>query len=349
MTLTPYHLEERYQEPISGSEIDQQDKPEAKSKRSWWKTALRIAVTITLFAFLLKSVSWAPLLQTFKHLRYDMFLLGLAAGVMCVLFSSCGWYVLILAERIHCSLARLIRLYLVGMAFSHFLPTNMGGDAIKAFYVGRESGNMAGSMSAVLMSRVTSFSGMLLIALPGLAILRSEFSASTIAWFLILSLLLIMAIVSIIAVTAILPTISTLFLKYSWAHTKVFNTIVYVGRALYMMRKRPGTLGVAVIFGMLFWIAGFVNYYGYAMALNIHVPFSFYVVAIPLVSIVATLPISINGFGVREGAFVYIFSTIHIPTTTSLLIALLVDAQVLFFGLIGGCIYFSMGWKGKVE
>lgn len=349
MTLIRYHLEERYQKPLSGSETDQQDKPEEKSKRSWWKTALRIAVTITLFAFLLKSVSWEPLLQTFKHLRYDMFLLGLAAGVMCVLFSTYGWYVLTLAGRIHCSLVYLVRLYLVGMAFSHFLPTNMGGDAIKAFYVGRESGNMAESTSAVLMSRMTSFFGMLLIALPGLAILHSGFSASTIAWFLVLSLLLILAIASTIAVIAVLPAVSTYFLKYSWSHTKAFNTIVYVGRALRMMRKRPGTLGIAVIFGMLFWIASLVNYYGYAMALNIHVPFSFYVVAIPLVSIVAALPISINGFGVREGAFVYIFSTIHIPATTSLLLALLVDAQVLFFGLIGGCIYFSMGWKGQVR
>jgi uncharacterized membrane protein YbhN (UPF0104 family) len=75
------------------------------------------------------------------------------------------------------------------------------------------------------------------------------------------------------------------------------------------------------------------------------VPLYFFVIAIPFVSIIAALPISINGFGVREGAFVYLFSTIHVPVATSLLLALLVDAQMLLFGLLGGCIYLTMGGK----
>lgn len=349
MTLTHYHLEEQYQQTLSDGEIDQQDNLKGKSRKSWWKTILRAAITMALFVLLLQSVSWTLLFQSLKYLHYDLFLLGLAAGVVCILFSAYGWRTLVLAERIHFDLARLIHLYLVGMAFSHFLPTNMGGDAIKAFYVGRESGNMAGATSAVLMSRVASFFGMLLIALPGLAILHSRFSASTIVWFLVLSLLLLIAISGAIAVAAVLPAVSTRFLKHAWLNTKAFNTIASVGHAIRKASKRPAPLGVAVIFGMLFWIASFASYYGYAMALNIQVPFSFYIIAIPFVSMVAALPISINGFGVREGAFVYVFSTIHVPTTTSLLLALLMDAQMLFFGLIGGCIYLSMGLRGQVK
>jgi hypothetical protein len=68
----------------------------------------------------------------------------------------------------------------------------------------------------------------------------------------------------------------------------------------------------------------------------------FYFVAIPFVSLVTFLPISINGFGVREGAFVFIFSVAHVATATSLLLALFMDAQVLLFGVIGGIIYLTM-------
>ncbi len=96
---------------------------------------------------------------------------------------------------------------------------------------------------------------------------------------------------------------------------------------------------------MLFWIASILNYYGYGTALGLHVPLYFYVIAIPFVSMIAALPISINGFGVRESAFVYLFSTIRIPAATSLLLALLVDAQLLLFGLLGGCIYLTMSGK----
>ncbi len=348
MTLTRYRLV-RYQDTVPDNESNQRNDAQGKARKSWWKIALRAVVTLTLFIFLLKSVSWGLLFQTLTHLHYAMFLLGLAAGVTCVLFSTYGWRTLILAERIQVDLARLIQLYLVGMAFNHFLPTNMGGDAAKAFYVGKESDNIAGATSAVLMSRVTSYFGMLLIALPGLVVLHSKFSPSTITWFLALSLLMITAIAGAIVVAAILPAASVYLLKYSWAKTKIFKTIIDTGRAMSITSKRPRTLCTAITFGILFWIASLTNYYGYAAALNMHISFTFYIIAIPFVSIIAALPISINGFGVREGAFVYIFSTIHVPATTSLLLALLMDAQVLFFGLIGGCIYLSMGLKGQMS
>ncbi len=111
------------------------------------------------------------------------------------------------------------------------------------------------------------------------------------------------------------------------------------------MIKRPHTLFTAILFGILFWIASLLNYYGYASALGLHVPLAFYVVAIPFVSIIASLPISINGFGLRESAFVYLFSTVHVPLLSATLLALLMDAQVLGFGLIGGYIYFAMSKK----
>jgi hypothetical protein len=42
---------------------------------------------------------------------------------------------------------------------------------------------------------------------------------------------------------------------------------------------------------------------------------------------------------------VYAFSTVQVSASTALLLAFLVDVQVLLFGLVGGCIYLSMGTK----
>jgi uncharacterized membrane protein YbhN (UPF0104 family) len=126
----------------------------------------------------------------------------------------------------------------------------------------------------------------------------------------------------------------------------MFVKFLEVGEALSATIRRTRFMLTGTLFGMLFWIASFLNYFGYAAALGLHVPLPFYVIAIPFVSIVTFLPISINGFGVREGTFVYLFSTIHVPPGTALLLALLMDAQVLLFGLIGGCLYSVMS-KGK--
>ena len=312
-------------------------------KKKWMTLTLRALVTSLLFVFLLKSISWSTLLRALLNVDHTYLLMGLAIGVVCVLFSSYGWHSLVLADRIHIDLARLIDLYLVGIAFSHFLPSSMGGDTAKAFYTGRESGNMVSSASAVLMSRITSFLGMLLIALPAIAILHKEFTHQVITWFVLLCLLLISAIAGAILVAALLPRFSTRFLRGRWTRNRVFVTVVEVGRALGAAAKKPRSMCAAILFGMLFWVASFLNYFGYASALGLHVPLSFYVIAIPFVSMIAAMPISINGFGVRESAFVYLFSTVHVPAATSLLLALLIDAQVLLFGIIGGCIYLTTG------
>ncbi len=316
-------------------------------KKSLLGVAVRAVVTLLLLAFLLKSMKWSMLVTTIMHVSHTFLLIGLSAGVLCIIFSAYGWRSVVLAENIKADLARLIDLYLVGISFSHFLPTSMGGDAVKAYYVGRDSRNTPGATSAVLMSRITSFVGMLLIALPALVILHAHFTDQVVISFLLLSLLLIAAILGSALVALLLPKLSSRFLKGKWTHNRVFVKVLEVGVALSYAFRRPRSLLSATLFGMLFWVASFLNYYGYAAALGLHVPLTFYAIAIPFVSIIAALPISINGFGVREGAFVYLFSTIHVPPTTSLSLALLMDAQVLLFGLIGGYIYFTMSSKKK--
>lgn len=319
--------------------------PGMRAKKKWMPLALRACITILLFGFLLKSISWATLWRTLIQVHHTFLLTGLAAGVLCLVFSSYGWRSLVLAEGIQIDFARLINLYLVGIGFGHFLPTNLGGDAVKAFYVGSDSGNYSGATSAVLMSRITSFMGMLLIVLPTLAIMHEHFTLAVTIWLVLLSLLLLGAIASTILISVLLPRISTRFLKGPQVWQRMLVTAIEIGSALSATARKPRALCASALYGILFWIASFLNYYGYGTALGLHVPLYFYVIAIPFVSIIAALPISINGFGVREGAFVYLFSTIHVPGATSLLLALLVDAQMLLFGLWGGCIYLTMGSK----
>ena len=332
-----------HQPKEQGQSFDQATSHIEKRSRKGLQFALRVAVTLVMFFFLLHAVSWPRLFATLMKAQHAALLMGLTIGGMSVIFSAYSWRSLVLSERIQMDLARLIHLYLVGIAFSHFLPTSMGGDVAKAYYVGKESGNMAGSASAVLLSRVTGFLGMLLIACPALLIWHSLFKQTIVIGFLLLSLLLITMVSGTLIASTLLPRLSGRFFNMKWFTNRIVITAIEVGGALSCALKRPRPLCAAIGFSLLFWICGFLNYYGFATALHMQVPLPFFVVAIAFASIVAFFPISINGYGVREGALVYVFSTMHVPASTSLLLAFLVDMQVLFFGLIGGCIYLTMG------
>lgn len=326
-----------YQEKLEPVSLD-------KKKRSkWLSVLLRVGVTFLLFAFLLKSMSWPSLIGALAQADIGKVLLSFIVGVFGIVVSAYQWRSLLNAEGIKYDLADLIDLYLVGIAFSHFLPTGMGGDVVKAVQVGRTSGNSAGSASAVLLSRITGFLGMILMALPVLLIWHHSLAQSIFLWFILLSLLVGAMLGGAIAFTTLFPKIY----KGKFLNHRIFASVTKIGYALQHAFQRPKVMAIAIVFGIEFWAVGCLNYYGYGIALGLNVPLYFYFIAIPLISLVTFLPISINGFGVREGAFVFIFATIHISSAHALLLALLMDAQVLLFGVMGGIIYLAMGNKHK--
>src|SRR5579871_2371452 len=120
-------------------------------KKKWASFTVRVTITLLLFALLFRSLSWSTLLAAMARANHVFILLSLPVGALGVLVSAYQWLCLLWGEQIRISLLKLVKLYLIGTGFSHFLPTGMGGDVVKAYYVGRESDNYAGSASAVVM------------------------------------------------------------------------------------------------------------------------------------------------------------------------------------------------------
>jgi glycosyltransferase 2 family protein len=296
----------------------------------------RLFCTVVLFAILLHAISWPLLFMKLHQANIGLLLVGIVVGLFGVIVSAYQWQRLLSAEHIHIDLRRLVNLYLVGIAFNHFLPTGMGGDLVKAYYVGREANNHASSASAVIMSRITGFWGMLLIALPVVILWHTYFMKAFIIFFTFSCLLMCLALSGVFWLVTLMPRLTSRWLKGHVFASTLRHSIA-----------RPQTMCIATLFGMLFHITAALNYYSLASALHIDtVPIVFYLVAIPFIALVSFLPISFNGFGLRESTIVYIFSVLnywHISPEGSLILALLMDAQLLLFGLIGSCIYFAMG------
>jgi uncharacterized protein (TIRG00374 family) len=330
---------------VERSTDELRDDAPKKRMNPWLKFGLRMGCTLVLFFFLIRSISWSAFLHQIEHLDAGGLLIGLIVGMFGIIISSYQWQSLLDAERVHIDLRRLINLYLVGIAFNHFLPSGMGGDVVKAYYVGRDGQNTAGSASAVIMSRVTGFIGMMLVSSLALIIWPGDFSRKLIIAFVLSCIGMCVALVAVYIVVSVLPG----RLAKRWTDKKLFATMITIGQTVHKSVRQPRSIGAAILFGVMFHVGAALNYYEYAQVLHVTIPFTFYLVAIPFVSLIAFLPISINGFGLRESAFVYIFSTVHVPAATSLLLALLMDVQVLLCGLIGGAIYLLMDERKKVS
>jgi uncharacterized protein (TIRG00374 family) len=334
-----------HEEPSVASNSSQTKKKKGLSKQLMF--VLRMGITLVLIVLILKGVSWSEVANTYVHVHITDLLVGLGLGTLGVVFSSYLWHRLVRAENIRADMAHLTSLYLIGVAFSNFLPTSMGGDALKAYYVGRDSGNMAGSASAVLMSRITGFFGMLLLAIPVLIVLHASFDGLLVQRFLLLCLFFLFGFGMAFIVGAFLPKIQGKYLKGAWARNKVVLKVFETGITLTQSLKKPRALAESVGFGFLFWVTNCLNYYEYAVALGVHTPFRFYLLAVPFIGIVGALPISISGYGVREGLVEYLYSTIHVPSSIALSVVLLMDIQRIFFSLVGGLLFLIMENSAK--
>lgn len=309
----------------------------------WPALIIRLCVTIVLLVYLLQSLSWHTMLIALVHVHPSNILVGLVVGGSGVVLSAYQWRVLLRAQHIHFDLADLIKLYLIGITISHFLPTGFGGDAFKSFYVGRKSRNGVGATAATIMCRVTGFVAMLILVFPVLILLHQRFPFMLTLAFMLLCLLGCTVVVGMLLLALLLPTLS----KKRWIRHRFFTRLANVGTAMHKSAFMPRPIFNAILYGMVFWLVAILNCYVYADALGIHEQLAFYFLTVPLTAIIASLPISLNGFGLREGAFVYILSFVHVPSATALLLVFVLDLQALLFALIGSGIYFTLGSRKK--
>ena len=66
-------------------------------------------------------------------------------------------------------------------------------------------------------------------------------------------------------------------------------------------------------------------------------------VIVPISFVVQMLPVSVNGFGVREATFSFYFTRLGLPIESALLLSLVAAGLVMLFSLTGAAVWFARG------
>ena len=113
--------------------------------------------------------------------------------------------------------------------------------------------------------------------------------------------------------------------------------------ALARFRERPGRLA-GCFTGAVAVQALLVVYY-LAVVYALHIPVTLWELAVivPISFVVQLVPISVNGFGVREAAFSVYFTRLHLPIQSAVLLSLMATVLMMFFSLTGAAVYVSRG------
>jgi len=131
-----------------------------------WRTAiliiLKLAVSGTLLAYILRKAGIGNIAGQLRTLDPRLFLSASAVFIVIIFLSAVRWRVLLGGGQ---PLGRLFKLCLIGSFFNNLLPGAVGGDAVKTYYLYRETQEGGRSIASVFMDRYVGYAGLLSIGL----------------------------------------------------------------------------------------------------------------------------------------------------------------------------------------
>ena len=309
-------------------------------KRERLLNLLKVCFSLALLVLLLKQVGWQQTLETLGKARFSYLAAAFVLYLVGIIVRACRWQILLSALGMGIPLARLTVLYFAGTFFSNFLPTGIGGDVVRVYELSRQSKRPIESVGTVLLDRATGLLVLFLIALMALLFSYQLIAPNIAAAILILCL----------GSWAGLGLALKRDWLERWGLLRIMDKIKQV-RELYesVHACGPKAIGGALAISLVFNVLLITVNYLIALSLGVEIPLWYFLLFIPLISLLLILPISLSGLGVREGGYVYLFAQAGIPAPLALAMSLLFYALNVASGLIGGVLYAFEGARGYWE
>lgn len=256
--------------------------------------------------------------------------LGLVVTLAGLVLSAWRWQRVLAVLEVRTKLRSLVSYYLAGQFVGNFLPSTIGGDVLR---VSRLSASSPGTapFASVVLERLTGWIVLPLLTLLGFLISPSLLGlgvASRLALGLAMGTLVLLAGVLVMAGSH--RVAGRFAQREGWTR---FIGAVHLGVA--RLRAHPAAAATVLLVATIYQFSTVVAVYLATQALDLHLPFTAVLAFAPAVAVAQVLPLSLNGLGVREGAFVLFLDPFGVNTSQAIAVGLLVYGMTLVVSLLG--------------
>jgi glycosyltransferase 2 family protein len=306
--------------------------------RSIAVSALKAIVSVGLLWILFSRVDVSRLWSVARQASPLWLGTALLLYLAMVLASAFRWDVLLRAQHVQLPFGFLTQSLLVATFFNNFLPSNIGGDVVRISDTAKAAGSKTAATTVVLIDRGIGLLGLALMAATG-ATLMQRMAVGPVgprvlwAGFGLGAIIATPALLMPESVAKLLQPLKVFHAQ--WVDERI-NKLTY---ALTRFKETPAAIGICFA-GAVAVQAILVLFY-VAIARSMHIPIGFaeLAVIVPVSFIVQMIPLSVNGFGVREATFGFYFTGLGLPLESALLVSFVGAAMILLFSLSGGVAY----------
>jgi len=131
---------------------------------------LKIVFSVGILAYIFtRVVRIGDLWANLREAQLSYLAIAVVIYFMVQTVSAFRWYLLLKPLGIEISFPRILALYFLGMYFNFFLPSSIGGDVFRVYYLNKETGRLSASTASVFLDRDIGMGGLLLTAVVVLA------------------------------------------------------------------------------------------------------------------------------------------------------------------------------------
>ncbi len=233
----------------------------------------------------------------------------------------------------------ILRIFFVSTYLGTFLPGSVGADAVRTYATARLDVPAADAFASVFVDRLLGLLSNLVMALMGLAIARDLARDPAVLFGLLATAAVSAAAAALVFSRHVAAAGHGLARVLPWARAGRVTTAAVSGLQQYAAHRGvlalvfAASIGVQVLRVLQAWCLG--------RALDLPLPVTAYFAFIPVILIVMLLPISINGLGTSQLAFVALFARAGVARADAFTLSVLFLALGVAGNLPGGILYLT--------
>ena len=290
---------------------------------------VRIVVSAGLLVAVAVSIDWETVSAALEDAGWGWFALATVVAFASMFVAAGRWQALLHAASLPTSFRAAFRAFLIGTFANNFLPSAYGGDAVRGWIVGRAGKPLARALTSVIADRVTALVCLLALAWIAVVVKLGDVPGDVLALLAVASGLALAGALVVVVVLRreglgrFIPEVAR-----PWA-----------GEAAAVLRAYGRDRGLMIeitLLGLLYQAMIIAAFWLLAVGLDLGLDPAELTLVVPPVVLISALPISIAGFGVREGAFVVLLAQYDVSAADATLLSVLSVVAIAIASSPGG-------------
>ncbi len=301
-----------------------------------FSTLLRLLVTVLVFYLIFKKAQPERFVSLLSQIKIQIFLVAILFNFTAIVFQTLRWKYFLNDST---PFFTLLKIYLVSFFLGNFLPSG-GLDVVRGYYISGEEKRFSEGFAVVVIDRLTGFIAVALLSLIALGIgfnLPPELKKAIFGAAIGLILVMVLSFNRFFYKTLRSAMLFIKFLDVGERFARFYDTYYDFRNS-----KLRVFVGILISFGVQFSYA--ISAFFAMKSIGLDYPLYRFLFFVPLINMIAMIPVTISGIGLREGGFVALFSS-GLGREGAILTSLLYYFSGVIASLVGGIIYLS----GKVK